>query len=160
MARGFTLLEMLVALAILAIAMSAGMAALRPDDQRRLHDEAERLALLLDQAREESELGGQPLAWVATESDYEFHRRELGSSGYLAEKGGEWNVARGDDLLRPRKLPAGMLIQRLQVDGVDQPLGQRVRLESGHTLRIDLVLGEARARVLGNLTGYRAEAVE
>ena len=54
-ARGFTLLEVLVAMVL--------------------------LALLLGQAEEESWLGGMPLAWVAREDGYEFQRRELSIDG-------------------------------------------------------------------------------
>lgn len=156
---GFSLLEMLVALAIVAIAIGSATLALRPDEQRRVNDEAERLALLLEQAREESELGGMPLAWAATATGYEFQRREL------TEAGSAWNVVRGDDLLRPRAWPLGLRIEHQEAAGRVVAQGERIRLEADVTLRMELALGPARARVVGDFAGYRvdgyrAEAVQ
>jgi len=149
---GFTLLEMLVALAIVAIAVGAATVALRPDEQRRVDDEAQRLALLLEQASEESELGGRPLAWVAEAAGYEFQRREL------TEAGSEWNVARGDDLLHPRRLPAGVNIRCLELDRRPCVLGERIRLGPPRPLLVEFSLGHLRARVVGNSQGFQAVA--
>lgn len=141
---GFTLLEMLVALVILAVGMSAALIALRPDQGRLLGNEAERLALLLDQAREESALGGAPLAWVAREDGYEFQRREL------SDTGPSWVVVRGDDLLRPRNLPVGMYARRLQLAGQPLEYGARVALGGAgpEGFAVDLAMGAARTRIV------------
>jgi general secretion pathway protein H len=140
---GFTLLEMLVALVILAIAMSGVVLAFRPDHGRQLGQEAERLALLLQQAEEESWLGGMPLAWVAREDGYEFQRRELTIDGP------GWITVRGDDLFRPRALPGLGRIQWVRADGRELGFGERAVLggQGLQQLAISLTLGEARRRV-------------
>lgn len=70
--RGFTLLELLVVVAIIAVA-SAGVAfALRDNTGASLEREAQRLAALLESARAKSRLSGQPVRWVATADAFRF----------------------------------------------------------------------------------------
>lgn len=70
--RGFTLLELMVVVAIIAIA-SAGVAfALRDNAGAPLEREAQRLAALLESARAKSRLSGQPVRWVATADAFRF----------------------------------------------------------------------------------------
>ena len=70
--RGFTLLELMVVVAIIAIA-SAGVAfALRDSAGAPLEREAQRLAALLESARAKSRLSGQPVRWVATADAFRF----------------------------------------------------------------------------------------
>lgn len=69
---GFTLLELLVVVAIVAIA-SAGVAfALRDTGAAPLAREGERLAALLESGRARSRLSGQPVRWVATDAGFRF----------------------------------------------------------------------------------------
>lgn len=69
---GFTLLELLVVVSIVAIA-SAGVAfAVRDAAGAPLDREAQRLAALLDSARARSRLTGQPVRWVAVEQGFRF----------------------------------------------------------------------------------------
>ncbi|MBC5785045.1 prepilin-type N-terminal cleavage/methylation domain-containing protein [Ramlibacter sp. USB13] len=69
---GFTLLELLVVVAIIAIA-SAGVAfALRDAGAASLEREAQRLGALLESARARSRLTGQPVRWVADEQGFHF----------------------------------------------------------------------------------------
>ena len=71
-AAGFTLLELLVVISIVAIA-SAGVAfALRDAAGDPLDRDAQRLAALLESARARSRLSGQPVRWVAGESGFRF----------------------------------------------------------------------------------------
>jgi general secretion pathway protein H len=70
--RGFTLLELMVVVSIVAIA-SAGVAfALRDAGGAPLEREAQRLAALLESARAQSRLTGQPVRWVATGQGFRF----------------------------------------------------------------------------------------
>jgi general secretion pathway protein H len=69
---GFTLLELLVVVAIIAIA-SAGVAfALRDAGAVSLEREAQRLGALLESARARSRLLGQPVRWVAEGEGFRF----------------------------------------------------------------------------------------
>jgi general secretion pathway protein H len=71
-AAGFTLLELMVVVAIIAIA-SAGVAfALRDAAGDPLDREAQRLAALLESGRARSRLSGQPVRWVADEAGFRF----------------------------------------------------------------------------------------
>ena len=70
--RGFTLLELLVVVAIIAIG-SAGVAfALRDTEGTRLEREGQRLAALLEAARAQSRLTGVPVRWVPVEGGFRF----------------------------------------------------------------------------------------
>ena len=72
LAAGFTLLELLVVISIIAIA-SAGVAfALRDAGGDPLEREAQRLAALLESARARSRLSGQPVRWVAGDDGFRF----------------------------------------------------------------------------------------
>lgn len=150
---GFTLIEMLVALLILAIAIGGASLALRPDSARQLETEGQRLALLLAQAREESELGGMPLGWVGHAQSYAFERRELGESGPV------WRALGGDPLFRPRTLPSGMHIRAILVDGRPLPPGERIDLSpaGAQRVQIELALGALRTRVLGEGESFHSE---
>jgi len=63
-ARGFTLIELMVVVAILAIAAGIAALSLRDPASTRLEREAVRLAALLDSARAEARASGLPVRWV------------------------------------------------------------------------------------------------
>ena len=62
--RGFTLLELLVVLAIVAVSAGLATLALRDGSATRLEREAVRLAALLEMARAESRVSGTAVRWV------------------------------------------------------------------------------------------------
>lgn len=72
LAAGFTLLELLVVLAIVAIASAGVSFALRDTAGAPLERDAQRLAALLESARARSRLSGQPVRWVADEGGFHF----------------------------------------------------------------------------------------
>lgn len=74
--RGFTLLELLVVLAILAMATAGVSLALREPERQALQRDAERLAALLESGRAWSRGSGQPLRWVAQPGGFEFLGRQ------------------------------------------------------------------------------------
>jgi len=70
--RGFTLLELLVVVSIIAIA-SAGVAfALRDSAQTQVEREAQRLAALLEAGRAQSRLRGVPVFWRSAPQGFRF----------------------------------------------------------------------------------------
>lgn len=71
-AAGFTLLELLVVLAIVAIASAGVVFALRDAAGDPLDREGQRLAALLESARARSRLGGMPVRWVAGDDGFRF----------------------------------------------------------------------------------------
>ena len=91
--RGFTLLELLIVLVIVGITL--GMISFKglPDDRQILLSDAQRIALLLQLARDEAIVRNRPLAFEAEAGGYRFLIRDEGT----------WQVIEQDDLLRERK---------------------------------------------------------
>lgn len=69
---GFTLLELLVVLAIVAIASAGVGFALRDDTAIRLERDAQRLGALLEAARAQSQVTGVPVRWRITNQGFRF----------------------------------------------------------------------------------------
>jgi len=69
---GFTLLELLVVVAIIAIGSAGVSFALRDAEGAQLEREAQRLAALLESARSQSRLSGQPVRWRVNEGAFTF----------------------------------------------------------------------------------------
>ena len=72
LAAGFTLLELLVVVAIIAVASAGVSFALRDAGGVPLERDAQRLAALLESARARSRMSGQPVRWVATPEGFRF----------------------------------------------------------------------------------------
>lgn len=71
-ARGFTLLELLVVVSIIAMATAGVSFALRDTAQTQLDTEAQRLVALLEAARSQSRVRGVPVRWRATAHGFHF----------------------------------------------------------------------------------------
>lgn len=91
-ARGFTLLELLVVIVILGITLGAVAFNAMPDARQTLQNEAQRIALLLQLARDEAIVRNRPVAFEAEPDRYRF----------LVREDNAWQVISGDDLLRER----------------------------------------------------------
>ena len=70
--RGFTLLELLVVISIMAIATAGVGLALRDSGATQLEREGERLAALLESARARSRASGVPVRWQAVPGGFRF----------------------------------------------------------------------------------------
>lgn len=73
--RGLTLLELLVVLAIVALAAGATALSLRDNPRTRLEREAQRLIAQLETQRAWARASGQPLVWQAQDGGYAFGQR-------------------------------------------------------------------------------------
>ncbi len=62
--RGFTLVELLIVIAIVAVGIGLVALALPDGERARLDEEAERLAALIETARAESRVSGAPVFWL------------------------------------------------------------------------------------------------
>ena len=69
---GFTLLELLVVVALVALATTGARLSLRNPEDSALEREAQRLAALLESARARSRATGVPVRWQATETGFAF----------------------------------------------------------------------------------------
>lgn len=78
-ARGFTLLELLVVVSIMALATAGVGLALRDGSQQSLEREGERLAALLESARAQSRASGVPVRWRAVEGGFRFDGLRAGA---------------------------------------------------------------------------------
>jgi general secretion pathway protein H len=67
--RGFTLVELLIVLAVVAVGLGLVAMALPDSDRSRLETEAERLAALIEAARAESRVSGVPVVWLPRRAD-------------------------------------------------------------------------------------------
>ena len=77
--RGFTLLELLVVVSIIAIATAGVAFSLRDSAQTQTEREAQRLAALLESARAQSRTLGVAVVWRATASGFRFEGLPAGS---------------------------------------------------------------------------------
>ncbi len=78
-AAGFTLLELLVVVAIIAIGTATVSLALRDASASSLEREAQRLAALLESGRAQSRASGRAVFWRTTAQGFEFVGVDAGS---------------------------------------------------------------------------------
>ncbi len=71
-ASGFTLLELLIVVAIMAIATAGVGFSLRPSSATSLEREAQRLAALLESGRAQSRMTANPVRWRPTATGFAF----------------------------------------------------------------------------------------
>ncbi|HEY3046176.1 MAG TPA: prepilin-type N-terminal cleavage/methylation domain-containing protein [Polaromonas sp.] len=70
--RGFTLLELLVVVAIMAMAAAGVSLAMRDNSETALEREAQRLAVLFESARAQSRANGTHVYWHTTAEGFRF----------------------------------------------------------------------------------------
>src|SRR3954464_6614505 len=70
--KGFTLVELLVVITIIAIATAGVSFALRDSQATQLEREGQRLAALLESARAQSRATGVPVRWYVTPGGFHF----------------------------------------------------------------------------------------
>jgi general secretion pathway protein H len=80
-ARGFTLIELMIVVALIAVAAGMVSLALRDPSSTRLETEAQRLSALLEAARAESRASGLAVTWVPSRVDDETNFRFVQVSG-------------------------------------------------------------------------------
>ncbi|MDQ3058013.1 MAG: prepilin-type N-terminal cleavage/methylation domain-containing protein [Pseudomonadota bacterium] len=71
-ASGFTLLELLIVITIMAIATAGVSLSLRSSSATALEREAQRLAVLLESARAQSRMTANPVRWRPTATGFSF----------------------------------------------------------------------------------------
>jgi len=81
MRRGFTLIELMIVVALIAVAAGVVSLALRDPSSTRLQTEAQRLGALLESARAEARVSGLAVRWVPARIDDDAHFRFVVVSG-------------------------------------------------------------------------------
>lgn len=117
---GFTLVELMVVMVIIGITL--GMVSLNalPSSRQHLQDEAKRLALLLQLARDEAIVRNRLVAFEANSDTYRFIVRNDQNS---------WDQIVGDDLLRQRAFKNAPVTVLLDPPGVGS--GNPMRITFG-----------------------------
>lgn len=147
MARGFTLIEMLVVLLIMGLMVGMVTVAAQPDDKARLRVETDRLSQLLTLAANEARLTGKAMAWTADGPAYRFWQ--------FSEEFG-WLGMVDDQTLRARTLPHGMTISNLLVDNVRMSKQLRVEFNpngSTSSFTMEMSLGAAHSTMAASPLG-------
>jgi general secretion pathway protein H len=91
--RGFTLIELLVVLVIIGLTLGLVTMNAAPSQRQAMQQEAQRVALLLQLARDEAIVRNRPIAFEANAESYRF----------LVRNGRQWEPLPQDDMLRQRE---------------------------------------------------------
>lgn len=100
--RGFTLLEVLVVIVIIAVLSGFVGLSISSDSNRQLQEEARRLIALIDLASQESILNAQEIVLDVQENSYAF---------LIKGDEGEFVAVDESGALRPRQLPENMSLR-------------------------------------------------
>lgn len=139
--RGFTLIEILVVMLVIAIGLGLASAIARPDDQALVELEARRLAQLMSLAATEARVSGHALSWTTDGSRYRFMKHD----------GNAWMDVLDTHVLRARELPTGMTVSRVTVNGAAGAPATAVVFDARGALgsySVELGMASARAAVM------------
>ena len=134
--RGFTLLELLIVLVVIGIGATLLTVKAIPDNQRLLMTEAERLAQLLQVAKDDATLKSRPVYWVPDATGYRF----------LEPVDNELQLVTDEDLLRPRRWNLSPINTTILIDG--QPARQLPILPEGLARAVTIQLSSGQSAVM------------
>lgn len=115
--RGFSLIELLVAMAVIGVLVAMLGLVATPGDASRARTEARRLAALLELALAETRASGQSVAWSPESGGYAFWRKDEDDS---------WVRFPGGSPYAPRALPPAIELRGVTLNA--QPLGAGERI--------------------------------
>jgi len=134
-------------LVVIGITLGMTMVQLMPDNRAALHQEADRLALLLENAGLQAQASGKTIAWSGEASHYRFWKK----NDY-----NDWVRIEDDTLFRPRELPDGIHISQTSIEDLTIKPGDKLSFSShGYPLSFHIQLGNqyGNASIIGKSTG-------
>jgi general secretion pathway protein H len=143
--RGFTLLELLVVMVIAGIILGMVSFKAMPDDRQVLQQDAQRIALLLQVARDEAIVRNRPIAFEADANRYRFLIREEQS----------WQVLNQDEMLRERDFKRSPVSFAITPANTTLPLRILFGREPvDKPFVLTLIVGEAHAAIQADGIGH------
>jgi general secretion pathway protein H len=147
LSRGFTLLELLVVMVIVGITLGAVSFNAMPSERQVLQNDAQRIALLLQSARDEAIVRNRPVAFEADPIGYHFLLRENNS----------WQALAGDELLRERQFKRSPVTLSIIPPAPDQTAPMRIvfgREPVGIPFVLTLAVGDAQVAIHADGIGH------
>lgn len=144
---GFTLLEILVVVVIAGITLGLVSLNVMPSERQALQNEAQRIALLMQLARDEAIVRNQPIALDITQGGYRF----------LVRDNNEWRIITRDEELRERRFPLDSISVAIDPAPLPEAGGLRVvfgREPVDRPFVMTLAAGDASVRVLADGVGH------
>ncbi len=151
---GYTLVELLVVLTVIGITLGVAMLQLMPDNRAALRNEAQRLALLLENAELEAQSSGRSLAWSGENSHYRFWKK----NDY-----NDWTRIEENSPFRARELPDGIKVTQTSIEEHTLKPGDKLALNAqGVWLPFRIRIGNqfGSASIIGNSTGEVTAALD
>ncbi len=151
--RGFTLIEVMVVVVLIAVLSSMLVLVAMPGNAAMADVEAKRLAALLELASTETRASGQVIAWSSEGNGYSF---------WQLSDDGEWTRFPDTSIYRRRSFGGGVELRGVLVDARILPQGQRITISPYGTrslVEATIAAGNAqvilRGGVLGRITLQR-----
>ena len=136
---GFTLIEVMVMVVIIAVLSSMLVIVAMPGGAAQVDKEARRLATLLELASAEARAGGQSIAWSPESDGYSFWQRS---------DDGEWTRFPDSSVYRHRSFAGRAEFREVLVDARVLPQGDRIILSPyGNRGLIEATMGSGNARI-------------
>jgi general secretion pathway protein H len=145
--RGFTLLELLVVMVIVGITLGMVSFNAMPDERQILQNDAQRIALLLQLARDEAIVRNRPIAFEAEPDRYRF----------LLRDGKTWQALQQDEMLREREFKRFPVTLSMSPPSPDQTTALRIvfgREPVGIPFVLTLSIGDAHVAIRADGIGH------
>jgi general secretion pathway protein H len=145
--QGFTLLELLVVMVIIGITLGAVSFNAMPSERQVLQNDAQRIALLLQLARDEAIVRNRPIAVEAEADRYRF----------LLFEENNWQVLQQDDLLREREFKRSPVLFTISPPTAEQTNPLRIvfgREPVGIPFVMTLAIADARVAIRADGIGH------